>query len=188
VVNSIEPLILADNGSLPIRMRLLYNDDNKAKATQLARKLPQAIAKRNPGEFPIFLAFEHKKNLRKVNEEALYAAAIKEITSGNGLPAVSGKRDSSSGNLWGGAQTNAPAKAKNSSNKEKARSWPPKVPASELYESDGFSSVSEMINSATYVDTGLRADKSKATELDIEKYLGVENYDFGVWDPSIIEE
>lgn len=191
VVNSIEPLVLADNGTLPIRMRLLYNDNNKAKATQLARKLPQAIAKRNPGDYPIFLAYDHRNNLFKVSEEALYAAAIDEIRNGANNRTTSenpAKKSSGSNNLWGGAQPSAPAKGKKGSSNENARSWPPRIPQSVAQGNVEFSNTTELIKNATYVDTGFRAAKGKATELDIEKYLGVENYDFGVWDPSIIDE
>jgi len=183
-INSIEELELSEDGSLPIRMRFVHDDETETKMSSLARKLPRSIAERNPGDYPIFVAEVSRKNRVETESDAVYKAAAEEIRHG-----VSTQKESqvSNGNenLWGGKST---TKKKNVS-KNEGRVWPPKTPnensatrSGRVLDEWGF------MRGLEYVDTGLRAAKTKRTELDIEKYLGVENYDFGWFDETILED
>lgn len=181
-VTSIEKLMLSEDGSLPIRMRFLYGDENEAMARKLEHSLPKAIAKRNPGPYSIVVALEPRGKALE-DENAPYIAAIAEIEEAAkaGRATASAKKSSS---LWGETNT---AVVKNKVN-EHARVWPPAVNEGHSGKAKQNALSEERIRRLTYVDTGLRADKTKAVELDIEKYLGVESYDFGVFDASVLED
>lgn len=187
-VHSITPLALADDGSLPIRMRLLYTEANEGKARELARKLPGAIEKRNPGEFPIFVALASKDAPIEAENENVYKAAIEEIRGvQKKSSATSSSRNDS--DLWGNAQAQK-KKGKKPAVNSNARVWPPKAPQAQRrgFRPGATLDDWDFIEKLTYVDSGYRAAKTKKTELDIERYLGVESYDFGVFDPSILED
>lgn len=180
-ITAIEKLDLSDDGSLPIRMRLLYDDKSEAMARKLERSLPKAIANRNPGPFSIILALE-PRDLSVNDENILYHAALAEMAR----DAKTDRKvtaDKGGSSLWGDTKV---AVSKSKVN-EHARVWPPKYTSVDT--DTGRSKLSEeRIRRLTYIDTGFKAAKSKAAELDIEKYLGVESYDFGVFDPSVLED
>ena len=46
----------------------------------------------------------------------------------------------------------------------------------------------DSIENLHYVDSGYTTDKSTKVEQAIEKFVGVEGYDFGVFDPDILDE
>ena len=72
---------------------------------------------------------------------------------------------------------------------EGKRSWPPVTPARPKGPRPGvLLNEDEVIRNLIYVDTGYRAAKTKKTELDIEKYLGVESYDYGIFDSAVLED
>jgi len=181
-ITAIEKLHLSDDGSLPIRMRLLYDESNEPMARKLERSLPKAIANRNPGPFSIVLAIEPRAASIE-DENALYEEAITQMAE-EALVERKVKTEKSGSNLWGDTKLAAP---KNKVN-EHARTWPPTQFSAEETSSGKGKLTEERIRRLTYVDTGLKAAKSKAAEMDIEKYLGVESYDFGVFDPSVLED
>lgn len=177
MIQSISPLALADDGSLPIRMRLVYDENNEKKAQLLAKKLPKAIAERNPGKYPIFLSLISKKELRQEEGDAAYLAALDSMVEA-GDEAEEELETRSSSKLW---EDKGHKKAKSKNDEKKTvRSWPPKFKPEKTTLEISYDSL-------PYEDTGYRAAKTKKTELDIEKYLGVENYDFGVFLNELLE-
>lgn len=188
-IHSITPLALADDGSLPIRMRLLYTEDSEQKARDLAKKLPIALSKRNPGDFPIFVSIARKDSPIEAEDDLLYKAAIEEIRGVAVTKDVA--KSAGSSDLWGNA--NAQKKSKKPAAKVKSRDWAKLAASATKSTRRGFRPGAtiddwDFIEKLTYVDSGYRAAKSKKTELDIERYLGVESYDFGTFDPSILED
>jgi len=179
-VIAIEKVDLSDDGSLPIRMRLLYTEKNEEMAYKLEKSLPKAIAKRNPGPYSIMLAIEPRSSSAE-NENAAYQAAIREMNEDAKVERIE-KAQASGSSLFGATR----AVAKKGVN-EYARVWPPKYTPVDT-DNSGDQLTEERIRRVTYVDTGYKAAKSKAAELDIEKYLGIESYDFGVFDPSVLED
>ena len=230
-ITSIEKLMLSDDGSLPIRMRFLYDSSNEEMANKLVNSLPKAIAKRNPGTYSIVTALEPRENGLD-DENAPYFAAIDEIERDakiaqtkaitqshspredritsieklmlsddgslhidpvtineiklNAAIAFAAARaiEASSSSLWGEIKA-APSKSKVN---EHARVWPPTFEVKTSKKSKKGVLSEPRIRRLTYVDTGLKASKTKAAELDIEKYLGIESYDFGVFDASVLED
>lgn len=176
-VNSIRPLYLSDDGSLPIRMRFLHDSDSKEKMLQLSRKLPKAIANRNPGKFPIYIAVAPKGSPSLNESNELYQAAIDEIRASAGRSSEKKAEKSSSSNLLGST-----ASKKVVEKNENKRVWPPKLSVSS-HISTGFTE--SVVDGLVYEHSGFFAAKTKQTELDIEKYLGNENYDFGVLNSDI---
>ncbi len=185
-VNSIVPLALADDGSLPIRMRILYTDSTEDKANELAKKLPRAIASRNPGDYPIYVALAPKTGYTTGEDETTYKAAVDEMRAGEKkTEAKSTAADNT--NLWGGAD-NRKKKAAAASTEGK-RIWPPATPAKARGPRPGVPlDEDSIIRNLRYVDSGFTASKTKKTELDIEKYLGVESYDYGIFDSAVLED
>jgi DNA polymerase-3 subunit alpha len=180
-VTEIEKLHLSDDGSLPIRMRLLYDDKTEPMAHKLERSLPKAIANRNPGPFTIMLAIEPRV-LSLDDENALYHAALEEMAEDAKTVRVA-EAEKSGSNLWGDTKL-AASKTKVNIH---ARVWPPEYTSVDTGTAK-TKLTEERVRRLTYVDTGYKAAKSKAAEMDIEKYLGVESYDFGVFDPSVLED
>lgn len=184
-INTIEELTLADDGSLPIRMRFVHDDDSADRMNSLAKKLPRSISERNPGDYPIFIATPSRDGRNDGESDDIFRAAANVIREGGSGEVTAGVTNSSNENLWG-----AKGSAKRKVAARTKRVWPPEVKSTtrSAYRPGRTMDEWGFMRGLEYVDTGLRAAKSKKTELDIEKYLGVENYDFGWFDESILED
>lgn len=80
-INSIKPLPLADNGSLPIRIRFKKTDTNRDKMNKLEKMLPASLGKKIPGEFPIYTA-SYDENELYVDEQILFETAYDIVKLG----------------------------------------------------------------------------------------------------------
>jgi hypothetical protein len=171
-VIKIHPLKLADNGMLPIRLRFPSSDSPSKNFLKLKRALASNLSKKIPGDYPIYQAEYTKLSLPKpIEVEYLDAIAIMK------------KENSSKAEK---------TPKKKSKSKENVRSWPPP----RVVEEPDISSVIKnnekeltisAIDNLDYKDTGLTADKNQKLEQVVDKFLGVENFDFGVFDQTILE-
>lgn len=200
-ITSIKPLKLADNGSLPIRIRFEADDDNEAQMKKLYKILPQNLAKKIPGDFPIHVAYY--RNLEdavpQVCNESVYLDAIAEMDDdlANGVDlkanALNAVKDETSVTLSGDRGTRL-KKRKAAAKVESLRQWPPKsvhapvIPRMSKNMDVRNERIAEQIESIEYRDTGLTAAKNQKLEQAIEKFVGVENFDFGIFDSGVLEE
>src|SRR5699024_7163165 len=187
-VNTVLPVNLSDDGKLPVRLRFDESDNSKA-ANKLKSKLPQALAKKYPGDYPIMTTVynSNEQHINAIEPDQVYldAFAVIEADSDESTSVDDEYQDyvdsQNNKNLFG---ENKSQKSKTKkSKKAKTREWPPK----RLGDDSDYSTnipFQEFVEQIEYVDSGLKTDKTKAVEKSIEKYLGAENYDFGVSDPT----
>lgn len=151
---SATPVLLADDGTLPIRMR--FDSGTNKNAEKLRKALPPKVAEKWPGDSAIFLSSFDTNDVEALDTDQTYLDAIQVLEQ---------------------ADPNA---------NKSTREWPPPRTGEHSDYTKRISSV-DIVDSVEYEDSGLRADKTKAVEMAIEKFLGAENYDFGSLDSSILE-
>lgn len=196
-VHDIRPLYLADDGRLPIRIRI---DDTTPRGKKLRALLPKSLDHKMPGDYPIYVAsYDAHEAIETVNEDHLYKAAIavmdKDARDGvKYTQEVSSANDQQNTTLDGGTADIGKAK-KTVTEAAIVRSWPPSLqgvaaPAEpkeqhrEMFFEERYDAIAEL----DYEDTGYRADKTTAVKQGIEKYVGLENYDFGIFDPQVLDD
>lgn len=151
---SATPVLLAHDGTLPIRMR--FDAGTNKNAAKLQRALPPKVAEKWPGDSAIFVASLDSRNVSSIEPDQVFLDALQVLDK---------------------ADVNA---------EKTTREWPPPRTGSDSDYSQ-YVPQKELADLVEYEDTGLRADKTKAIEMAIEKFLGAENYDFGSLDSSIFE-
>lgn len=156
-VTSARPVLLADDGTLPIRMRFDLN--NGTRSLKLSKVLAKKASEKWPGKFSIFTSVFNSSDPNEIDSDQVYLDALKVIQDSEDT---------------------------GTKKKKAGREWPPpRMGREKDYEVN--LPLEDLVDAVEYSDTGLRADKTKAMELTIEKYLGAENYDLGALDPSIFE-
>jgi DNA polymerase-3 subunit alpha len=200
-VNSIKPLKLADNGSLPIRIRFQANDENEEQVKRLYSILPKNLAAKIPGDYPIHIAYykDLGKAAASVENESIFLDAIHQmdldVENKVDLKAVALSEvvDESTVTLTGDRAVRK-SKKKVVKKVDNLRAWPPPaindpVVAKTLRTTQAqIDKTVEQIESIVYKDTGLTAAKTQKLEQAIEKFVGVESYDFGIFNPGVLEE
>jgi DNA polymerase-3 subunit alpha len=187
MINLVKPLRLADSGALPIRIRLVEKKDNQEFVAKMERGLARNLGTKLPGDYPIHMArYRADEMYLPLNEDYLYRIAVEMMENGEGLPTAPAAAVKASGTLIGKAGSKVSAKAAKA--KTTLRSWPPQVAAPGRDLAHTENEVAEFIESLTYQDTGYTTGKTSQVEQAIEKYVGVEGYDFGVFDPDILKD
>lgn len=199
-VNSIRPLRLASNGMLPVRIRFKATPQNEDKMKQLYKILPANLDKKIPGDYPIHVSiFRDIEKHLKTENESVYLDAISEMESDDKrgvnlvekASSVTKKSSAGSETLIGGKATvknKGKAKAVKSAD---LRSWPPKAvnePLPEKIELNRNDRLINAIETLPYKETNFTCDKSPQTRRAIEKFLGIENFDFGSFDRTILDD
>lgn len=206
-INWMKPLNISEDGSLPIRIRYRLTKNNIEKMRILYKKIPPALSKKQPGNYPIYVSNYHEnipdfyrtrtklfeKALETIdNDETDYTIKDKEpeqkVADNSSLI---NSRKNYNKNI---SKTNKANKGKK--NKEHVRQWPPKLDSSEkciinlnkinVNDQDIMKDVIESIDQLEYKKTDFTCDKNNDVAMLIEKFLGAENYDFGVFNIDIL--
>lgn len=206
-INWMKPLNISEDGSLPIRIRYRLTKNNIEKMRILYKKIPPALSKKQPGNYPIYVSNYHEnipdfyrtrtklfeKALETIdNDETDYTIKDKEpeqkVADNSSLI---NSRKNYNKNI---SKTNKANKGKK--NKEHVRQWPPKLDSSEksiinlnkvnINDQDIMNDVIESIDQLEYKKTDFTCDKNNDVAMLIEKFLGAENYDFGVFNIDIL--
>lgn len=194
-ISWIKPLKLSHDGSLPVRIRFKANKENIEQMKRLYKILPANLAQKMPGDYPIHVSLHSA--LKKVsNLDSMFTAAIQEMDDDdrNGIDlraaAASEKVDETSEKLMAGGFAGNNKKKGKAKATGPLRTWPPetydKKEAVALAETP--EDIADAVEALNYVDTGLTCAKNQKVELAIEKFLGIENYDFGVFDPAVLSD
>lgn len=199
-ITSMAPLKLSDSGSLPIRIRFEASGENAEQMKKLHRILPMNLAKKIPGDYPIHVAIYDKLENAVAPEvnESIFLDAISQMDEDekNGVDlkaeANANVEDDTSVTL-SGTRAVRNTKRKKIAKVVDLRSWPapvvhsPIVPKMSKVASSKNEEIAKTVELIKYVDTGLTAAKSQQLEQAIEKYVGVENFDYGIFDASVLE-
>lgn len=193
-IHAVRPLNLADDGSLPVRIRV---DKDTSRGKKLAEALPKSLDKKTPGEYPIYIGYADTTVFDATAEDHVYKAAIlqmqKDHENGVNLKAAAQDTGSVDSTALDGSSIDV-SKKKPKKDAAALRAWPPSTegvrkPAQKEKEPIAlFDSRYDAIERLEYVHTGYYTEKSQRVKSAIEKYVGVENFDFGVFDPRILDE
>ena len=194
-ITSLRPLRLADDGTMPIRIRFKTSKENLTQKKKLAQILPKNLGEKIPGRFPIHVALYGA--LRKVSERntALYETALNimdEDAKAGRHPRVDAEnalKTSQQQHTLAGESNHIVGKQRTpKKNTESIRTWPPALSYNNAEIAASPDEVTDAVETLNYVDSGYRTGKTQKVEEIIERYVGVENYDFGIFDPSILSD
>lgn len=202
-VNWIKPLNLTHDGKLPVRIRFKATKDNLDKMKKLYKALPANLAKKLPGDYPIHVSMHTKLKKDSHTLDNMYMAALQDMDNdaknGVNLRMLNDAKiqDQSDKNtqhsLMGNTSSSSAKKKKKSKIQEPGdlRAWPPESfdkSKNQSIEALTVEDITDAIESLNYIDTGLTCAKTQKVELAIEKFLGIESYDFGIFDSSILTD
>lgn len=181
-INSIRLMKFSKDGSLPLRIRFKHNDENAEKMEELFRKIPRTLGRKSPGSHDIIVSSYTDKDLRKPCEKDVEcAAAVEEMRSDrrNGID----RRDKDSGESDLGGRRKKGSASKNKT-KKKVRSWPPKENPDVYVPNRPIDDISQCMELLEYQDTGFSTTMDDRVSGFLEKWLGYESYDLGIFDKA----
>ena len=184
----ITPLSFTQNGSLPLRIRLKDTGDNSKRINNLYKKLPPALSEKFPGDLSIMIAKTGNSSRNNtVRRDDPIRQAIVDMEKSSSSASPDQKDDD---NIFGeSVSKNA---KKKSSKREILRSWPPVIDSAAIEARFGSKTITadivDDIELIEYEDTGLTCSReSGAIEL-IEKYVGIEGFDFGIFNKAVLDD
>lgn len=195
-VSDINELELADDGSLPVRVRLPKPATREKKAEQVA--FLKGLAQKHPGTSPIFATYvpHDLTQLLGGDDDSVYLDALDALDAGapvltRGSAPVDAREMSLSGE-----RLERKGKAKKTAEAvESYREWPPpkqdRGPARAITLQSYRGSaplIASAIEKLDYRPTKFRVEKNAEVSRAIEDYLGIENYDYGVFNSDILTD
>lgn len=159
-INWLKPLLLSHEGKLPVRIRFKRNSKNNKKIDTLMKALPRSLNNKLPGEYPIIITEYNSLTFKPTKINRYYEEMIHHIEN----------------------------------NPSDERDWDKIVNIVDRRDHDDdiiTTIVSDeilfnAIDNLDYHETEYMTAKNQKVEQAIEKYLGMEAFDFGLYDPSII--
>ena len=158
-ITSLRPLMLSSDGKLPVRIRL--SRDNP-RTSSLEQRIPRSLARQIPGEYPIYMAVYDQ---------------LPTIASSFAMDAEILRR------MRDDARQGDHVNPRGSFQWESADHDTDKIP-SQMSRTEMTETQIEHLN---YVDTGLTTAKSSRVERALENLIGIDAFDFGIFDPTILE-
>lgn len=192
-IELIKPISFTHKGTLPIRIRFKINNENKAKMSKLYKALPMALNKKIPGDVPIYICAYKDLDMSSVNKRDYpYRQAIIDMDNDKsaGINRKNVKKSVNNKNIFG-QKKNDFENVKSGIKKAKFRSWPPEIDKSAVISEDDNeikADINDVIESLEYIDSGFTTEKSQSVAQLIEKYVGYESYDFGIFNPSVLDD
>jgi DNA polymerase-3 subunit alpha len=178
-VNSLTKVELADDGSLPVRLRLKKPSSKEQSHQQLTAI--KDIALKNKGTTPILVAYLNLDAEGSSSEELCQDAIDAMLDDSIDVNLIV-KQKTDKTTLMG--ENTEGEQSKKSSSTPDVRSWPPPK------QDRGFlTSPSELSpNQLTYRKLKFNVKKSQKLSHDLEAILGIENFDFGFFDANILND
>lgn len=186
-VNDVRPITLSHDGSLPVRIRVSEKvDKNPAAVRARILKFAEALAKQQPGPYPLYAAIITDQDLNvPISDSSYYKKLIEEVRK---TPKASAKGKAkapkiSSLSFEGKAPENTEEKADEVAQITRALPTP-------VWEADNTKKITEdeLSDNLTYFDTGFRVAKNTKVEQILSDKFGGERIDFGIFNTSMREE
>lgn len=200
-VDSIRPVTFTHDGGLPVRVRINVDRLGVDRARKAYVAIPRMLAEKTPGSTPIMIAHYRLGDGTVTSDEdrcryALEVMRREKATAGSSDDTRKGKKKSGSHDTGGSGGKTLSLLGDNNDHDESetrphvkdtvGRQWPTEVPAEFIKGSEaGVDDMRSFADALEYRDTGLTAAPSTDTSRILEKYLGHENYDFGMYVPVV---
>lgn len=200
-VDSIRPVTFTHDGGLPVRVRINVDRLGVDRARKAYVAIPRMLAEKTPGSTPIMIAHYRLGDGTVTSDEdrcryALEVMRREKAAAGSSDDTRKGKKKSGSHDTGGsGGKTLSLLGDDNDHDESETRphvkdtvgrQWPTEVPAEFIKDSEaGVDDMRSFADALEYRDTGLTAAPSTDTSRILEKYLGHENYDFGMYVPVV---
>lgn len=200
-VDSIRPVTFTHDGGLPVRVRINVDRLGVERARKAYVAIPRMLAEKTPGSTPIMIAHYRPGDGTVTSDEdrcryALEVMRREKAAAGSSDDTRKGKKKSGSHDTGGsGGKTLSLLGDDNDHDESETRphvkdtvgrQWPTEVPAEFIKDSEaGADDMRSFADALEYRDTGLTAAPSTDTSRILEKYLGHENYDFGMYVPVV---
>ena len=200
-VDSIRPVTFTHDGGLPVRVRINVDRLGVDRARKAYVAIPRMLAEKTPGSTPIMIAHYRLGDGTVTSDEdrcryALEVMRREKAAAGSSDDTRKGKKKSGSHDTGGsGGKTLSLLGDDNDHDESETRphvkdtvgrQWPTEVPAEFIKDSEaGADDMRSFEDALEYRDTGLTAAPSTDTSRILEKYLGHENYDFGMYVPVV---
>lgn len=200
-VDSIRPVTFTHDGGLPVRVRINVDRLGVDRARKAYVAIPRMLAEKTPGSTPIMIAHYRLGDGTVTSDEdrcryALEVMRREKAAAGSSDDTRKGKKKSGSHDTGGsGGKTLSLLGDDNDHDESETRphvkdtvgrQWPTEVPAEFIKGSEaGVDDMRSFADALEYRDTGLTAAPSTDTSRILEKYLGHENYDFGMYVPVV---
>ena len=200
-VDSIRPVTFTRDGGLPVRVRINVDRLGVERARKAYVAIPRILAEKAPGSTPIMIAHYRPGDGVAASEEdrcryALEVMRREKAADGSADDTHKSKKKSGRHGAGGGGGKTPSLLGDDNGHDESeteprvkdrvGRQWPTEVPAEFIKDSEA--SVEDMRSFADaleYRDTGLTVAPSTDASRILEKYLGHENYDFGMYVPVV---
>lgn len=172
-ISSINEVQLSDEGTLPVRVRLKKPSTVMEKKKQAA--FLKSLATKYPGNSP--LVYAQLPNGSVTQADTVYLDAIDAIKMGEPVKTKGSEKKVTKSALTGSVEVDD----KKATGVVHYRDWPPPRVESRVFtpkRQGKFGSLEQVLN-LEYKLTPFKVDKCKALEEELEKHLGIENFDFG---------
>lgn len=200
-VDSIRPVTFTRDGGLPVRVRINVDRLGVERARKAYVAIPRILVEKAPGSTPIMIAHYRPGDGVAASEEdrCRYALEVmrrekaaagsvdgthksKKKSGRHGAGGGGGKTPSLLGDDNGHDESETEPRVKD----QVGRQWPTEVPAEFIKDSEvGVEDMRSFADALEYRDTGLTVAPSTDASRILEKYLGHENYDFGMYVPVV---
>lgn len=200
-VDSIRPVTFTHDGGLPVRVRINVDRLGVDRARKAYVAIPRMLAEKTPGSTPIMIAHYRPGGGMVASDEdrcryALEVMRREKAAAGNGDDTRKSKKKSGSHGAGGVGGTTPSLLGDDNGHDESetdphvkdeaGRRWPTEVPAEFIKDSEaGVEDMRSFADALEYRDTGLTVAPSTDASRILEKYLGHENYDFGMYVPVV---
>ena len=200
-VDSIRPVTFTHDGGLPVRVRINIDRLGVDRARKAYVAIPRMLAEKTPGSTPIMITHYRPGNGTVTSDEdrCRYALEVmrREKAAAGSSDDTRKNNKKSSRHDTGGSSGKTPSLLGDDNDHDESetrphvkdmvgRQWPAEVPAEFIKGSEaGVDDMRSFADALEYRDTGLTAAPSTDTSRILEKYLGHENYDFGMYVPVV---
>lgn len=200
-VDSIRPVTFTHDGGLPVRVRINVDRLGVDRARKAYVAIPRMLAEKTPGSTPIMIAHYRLGDGTVTSDEdrcryALEVMRREKAAAGSSDDTRKGKKKSGSHDtggsggktlsLLGGDNGHDESETEPRVKDQVGRRWPTEVPGEFIKGSEaGVDDMRSFADALEYRDTGLTVAPSTDASRILEKYLGHENYDFGMYVPVV---
>ena len=200
-VDSIRPVTFTHDGGLPVRVRINVDRLGVDRARKAYVAIPRMLAEKTPGSTPIMIAHYRPGDGTVTSDEdrcryALEVMRREKAAAGSSDDTRKNNKKSSRHDTGGGGGKTPSLLGDDNGHDESeteprvkdtvGRQWPTDVPAEFIKDSEaGVEDMRSFADTLEYRDTGLTVAPNTDASRILEKYLGHENYDFGMYVPVV---